>query len=173
LIAHVLREHVDARLPSAPLINDIKPVMQAQTLRFLLRRAIAGACLMAPMLHASAEDLPDVCSALKDIVTADSFATLAARAPLMPAGSPGQGACKGGAHIYDCRWKAHWGPDGVVADPLEELGADIAACFPDVRHDVNTATRQHFILRDAANKRPVRLTATIDGPSALRLIVVR
>jgi hypothetical protein len=128
---------------------------------------------MLPILHASAHDLPDVCTALKTIVATDSFATLAQGAPLMPAGSPGQGACRGGAHVYDCRWKAHWDADGVVTDPLEELGADIAACFPDVRHDINTSTRQHFILRDAANKRAIVMTATIDGPSALRLRIVR
>jgi hypothetical protein len=138
-----------------------------------LRRALAGAALMLPMLHASAEDLPDVCSALKAIVTADSFRSLAERAPLMPAGSPGQGTCRASSHVYDCRWKAHWGADGVVSDPLEELGADIAACFPDGRHDVNTATRQHFLLHDAASKRAVSLSASIDGPSALRLRVVR
>ncbi|SAL09637.1 hypothetical protein AWB66_00113 [Caballeronia telluris] len=74
--------------------------------------------------------------------------------------------------------EAHWGADGVVADPLQELGADIAACFPDVRHDVNTATRQRFVIRandesGARAARAVALTAAIDGPNALRLRVVR
>ncbi|WP_250455880.1 hypothetical protein [Caballeronia sp. ATUFL_M2_KS44] len=143
------------------------------SLHHSLRAALAGVALMLPMLHASAEDLPDVCSALKTIVATDSFATLGRSPALMPAGSPGQGMCRGSRHVYDCRWKVHWGADGVVADPLQELGADIAACFPDVRHDVNTAMRQHFIVRDEAGKQRVSMTATIDGPSELRLRVVR
>jgi hypothetical protein len=128
--------------------------------------------------HAFADDLPDVCSALKAIVAAKSFSTLDAAHPPMPAGAPGQGTCRASAHAYDCRWQAHWGADGVVADPLQELGADIAACFRDVRHDVNTATRQHFVIRandegGARAARTVALMATIDGPNALRLRVVR
>ena len=144
-----------------------------KSLHSSLHAVLAGFALMLPMLHASAEELPDVCSALKSIVAAESFATLGKNAALMPAGSPGQGTCRGSRHVYDCRWKAHWGADGVVADPLQELGADIAACFPDVRHDVNTATRQHFIVRDERAKHAVSLTASIDGPSSLRLRVVR
>jgi hypothetical protein len=150
--------------------------MQAQTHRYrknLYVRALVAAIALMPALHASAEDLPDWCGALKTIVATPSFDTLSKSAPLLPAGSPGQGTCRGSTHVYDCHWKAHWGPDGVVADPLEELGADIAACFPDVRHDVNTATRQHFNVRDAASKRAISLTATIEGPTALRLRVVR
>lgn len=138
-----------------------------------MRAALAGIALMLPVLHASAEDLPDVCAALKNIVAAESFTTLGKHAALMPAGSPEQGTCRGSRHVYDCRWKAHWAADGVVADPLQELGADIAACFPDVRHDVNTATRQHFVVRDDAARLTASLTASIDGPSSLRLRVVR
>lgn len=150
--------------------------MQAQhssplRLRFV-RRALVAVSLIAPMLSASAQDLPDVCSALKTIVSTPSFDALAKERAMLPAGSPGQGTCKGSAHIYDCRWRAHWGPDGVVGDPLQELGADIAACFPDVRHDVNTPTRQHFALRDVADRR-VTMTATIQAPNTLRLLIVR
>jgi hypothetical protein len=150
--------------------------MQARIRCFSLTSALIAASLtiVAPM-RASAEDLPDVCAALKQIVTAKSFSMLDAAHPLMPAGAPGQGSCRASARAYDCHWQAHWGADGVVADPLQELGADIAACFPDVRHDVNTATRQHFVIRaDEQNgARRVALTATIDGPNALRLRVVR
>jgi hypothetical protein len=151
--------------------------MQAQLSRPLrsrsVRRALAAIALLAPMLSASAEDLPDVCTALKTIVAAPSFDTLAKDPALLPAGSPGQGACKGSAHAYDCRWRAHWGPDGVLADPLQELGADIAACFPDMRHDVNTSTRQHFALRDATKQRATTMTATIEAPNTVRLRIVR
>ncbi|SAK80739.1 hypothetical protein AWB80_05099 [Caballeronia pedi] len=138
-----------------------------------LRRALVAVALFVPMLSASAEDLPDVCSALKTIVDAHAFDTLAKDRALLPAGSPGQGTCKSSAHTYDCRWRAHWGADGIVADPLQELGADIAACFPDVRHDVNTATRQHFALRDTTDKRVTTMTATIEAPNTLRLRIVR
>ena len=133
----------------------------------------AAVALFMPMLSASAEDLPDVCAALKTIVAAPSFDALAKERALMPAGSPGQGACRGSAHVYDCRWRAHWGADGVLADPLQELGADIAACFPDVRHDVNTSTRQHFALRDTASRRATTMTATIEAPNTVRLRIVR
>ncbi|BAO90984.1 hypothetical protein [Caballeronia cordobensis] len=151
--------------------------MQAQLSRHprsrSLRRALAGIALFLPMLCASADDLPDTCAALKTIVAAPSFDALArTRAPL-PAGSPGQGACRGSAHAYDCRWRAHWGPDGMLADPLQELGADIAACFPDVLHDVNTPTRQHFALRRAAGQRAITMTATTEAPNTVRLLVVR
>ncbi|WP_250490541.1 hypothetical protein [Caballeronia sp. INML2] len=151
--------------------------MQAQpTIRlrlFSVRRALVAVALFAPVLSASAEDLPDVCSALKTIVDAPSFDTLAKGRALMPPASPGQGACRGSAHVYDCRWRAHCGPDGVLADPLQELGADIAACFPDVRHDVNTSTRQHFALRDVNGKRVTTMTATIETPNTMRLRIVR
>lgn len=141
--------------------------------RHFVRRALVAVSLLAPMFCASAEDLPDVCSALKTIVDAPSFDTLAKARAAMPAESPGQGACRGSAHVYDCRWRAHWGPDGVVGDPLQELGADIAACFPDVRHDVNTSTRQHFALRDVTGKHVTTMTATIETPNTMRLRIVR
>lgn len=152
--------------------------MQAQhiatrSFTLALGRALAAAVLLAPMLPAAAEDLPDVCTALQTIVAAPSFGTLAQSRPLLPAGSPGQGACRGSAHAYDCRWRAHWGADGGVADPLQELGADIASCFPDVRHDINSATRQHFVLRTADTARVTTLTATIEGANTVRLRVVR
>ncbi|WP_321798180.1 hypothetical protein [Caballeronia sp. J97] len=138
-----------------------------------MRRALVAVALLVPMLSASAEEAPDVCSALKTIVDAPSFDTLAKRGALMPAGARDQGTCKVSAHAYDCRWRAHWGPDGVVADPLQELGADIAACFPDVRHDVNTSTRQHFALLDVADRRVTTMTATIEAPNTVRLRIVR
>jgi hypothetical protein len=148
--------------------------MQLKAHRKNLRKhVLIAAIALFPALPASAEDLPDWCSALKTIVATQSFVTLAKSAPLLPAGSPDQGTCRSSAHVYDCRWKAHWAADGVVADPLEELGADIAACFPDVRHDVNTATRQHFSVRDAASRHAIGMTATTDGPDALRLRIVR
>ncbi|SAK89876.1 hypothetical protein AWB79_06483 [Caballeronia hypogeia] len=147
--------------------------MQVQLRSSPLRAALVAALLLSPALSASAEDLPDVCSALKAIVAAPSFHALAKERAPLPAGSPGQGTCRGSAHSYDCRWRAHWGADGVVADPLQELGADIAACFPDVRHDVNTATRQHFALRSASDKRVTSMTATIEAPNTMRLRIVR
>ncbi|SAL53315.1 hypothetical protein AWB70_04438 [Caballeronia cordobensis] len=61
----------------------------------------------------------------------------------------------------------------MLADPLQELGADIAACFPEVLHDVNTPTRQHFALRRAAGQRAIAMTATTEAPNTVRLLVVR
>lgn len=133
----------------------------------------AFAAVTAPV-HAFAQDLPDVCPALRTIVATTNFTTLRDAPATMPAGSPGQGECRASRHVYDCRWKAHWEADGVVSDPLQELGADIASCFTDVVHDVNTATRQHFVIRtgDAGEPR-VSISANVDAPSALRLRVVR
>lgn len=79
--------------------------------------------------------------------------------------------CRANTHAYDCHWRAHWQADGVVNDPLEEFGADIAACFPNVVHDVNTPTRQHFIV--TTEDRRVNVTASVQGQNELRLRVTR
>ena len=79
--------------------------------------------------------------------------------------------CHAGSNAYDCHWRAHWQADGVVTDPLEELGADIAACFPNVVHDLNTPTRQHFIV--TSGERRISVTASVQGSSELHLRVAR
>lgn len=130
-------------------------------------------CASLAPTYVFAADLPDVCGALKHIIATPNFTTLRAQPAMLPPGAPGQGECRASQHSYDCHWKAHWEADGVVADPLQELGADIASCFPDVVHDVNTANRQHFVVRgDEAHGR-VSVSASVDGPSALRLRIVR
>jgi hypothetical protein len=51
------------------------------------------------------------------------------------------------------------------------MGADIAACLPNVIHDVNTPTRQHFIV--TTPERRVNVTASVVAPNELRLRVTR
>jgi hypothetical protein len=138
--------------------------------------APGAALLVASAAHAAAtpQAIPsnkpaDVCPALKQIVDAADFRQLQTQAA---AQLPGTAAdCRANAHAYDCHWRAHWQADGVVTDPLEEFGADIAACFPNVVHDLNTPTRQHFIVTTA--ERRVSVTASVQGQNELRLRVTR
>ena len=113
----------------------------------------------------------NVCPALTHIVLAPNFRQLhdepAAQLPDVASADD----CRASGHSYDCHWRAHWQADGVVTDPLEELGADIAACFPNVVHDLNTPTRQHFVV--TAGTRRVEVTASVQGPNELRLRVAR
>ncbi|MGF6774514.1 hypothetical protein P3T18_007029 [Paraburkholderia sp. GAS199] len=113
----------------------------------------------------------DVCPALKHIVDAPDFKQLHTQSAAQLPGVSAADDCRANAHSYDCHWRAHWQADGVVNDPLEEFGADIAACFPNVVHDVNTPTRQHFIVTSA--DRRVNVTASVQGQNELRLRVTR
>ncbi|SDI47677.1 hypothetical protein [Paraburkholderia phenazinium] len=113
----------------------------------------------------------DVCPALKHIVDAPDFKQLHNEPAAQLPGLASADDCRANSHSYDCHWRAHWQADGVVADPLEELGADIAACFPNVVHDLNTPTRQHFVV--TAGERRINVTASVQGPSELRLRVAR
>lgn len=116
---------------------------------------------------AMAGEIPDVCPALKQIVTAPKFTQL--REDHVALSDIDH--CRISTHVYDCRWSAHWPADGTVNDPLEELGADVAACFSDVIHDGNTPTLQHFFLGSPYGR--VSLTASVQGPRELRLLVTR
>jgi hypothetical protein len=113
----------------------------------------------------------DVCPALTHIVASTDFKQLHDEPEASLPGVDSADACRANATAYDCHWRAHWPADGVVSDPLEELGADIAACFPNVVHDLNTPTRQHFIVTDG--KRRVSVTASVQGTNELRLRVTR
>ncbi|WP_027212952.1 hypothetical protein [Burkholderia sp. WSM2232] len=140
-----------------------------------LALALGAALLIAGAAQAAQTTPPnepaDVCPALKHIVEASDFAQLrAAQAPQLP-GIQSTEDCRASAHTYDCHWRAHWQADGFVNDPLEEIGADIAACFPAVVHDVNTPTRQHFIVTAAGRR--VNVTASVQGQNELRLRVAR
>ena len=113
----------------------------------------------------------NVCPALTHIVTASDFRQLHDQPDARLPGVASADDCRASGHSYDCHWRAHWQADGVVTDPLEELGADIAACFPNVVHDLNTPTRQHFVV--SAGVRRIDVTASVQGSNELRLRVAR
>jgi hypothetical protein len=155
----------------------------ARTSRALLNACatpalVAGAAAL--LLSAGVEAAPrvpsagpaNVCPALTHIVDAASFTQLRDEPAALPPGVARADDCRASAHAYDCHWQAHWGPDGVVNDPLEELGADIAACFSNDVHDLNTPTRQHFVVT-TADARRVSVTASVVGTHELRLLVTR
>ncbi|MBB5486727.1 MULTISPECIES: hypothetical protein [unclassified Paraburkholderia] len=113
----------------------------------------------------------DICPALTHIVEASDFRQLPGEAAAQLPGVSRTDDCRAGPNAYDCHWRAHWQADGVINDPLEELGADIAACFPRVVHDVNTPVRQHFVVTTDAHR--VNVTASVQGQNELRLRVTR
>jgi hypothetical protein len=137
--------------------------------------ALGAALLLASATHTALAAQPnepaDVCPALKHIVSAPDFKQLHAQPAAQLPGVSATDDCRANTHAYDCHWRAHWQADGVVNDPLEEFGADIAACFPNVVHDVNTPTRQHFIV--TTDDRRVNVTASVQGQNELRLRVTR
>jgi hypothetical protein len=137
--------------------------------------AFGATLLLASAAHAAQATQPnepaDLCPALKHIVEAADFKQLRSESAAQLPGMSNAEDCRANAHAYDCHWRAHWQADGVINDPLEEVGADIAACFPNIVHDVNTPTRQHFIVTTA--ERRVSVTASVQGQNELRLRVTR
>ena len=135
----------------------------------------AAALLLSVGAHAAlsvqAAEPADVCPALRHIVAASDFKQLHDEPAAQLPGVASADECRANSIAYDCHWRAHWEADGVVTDPLEELGADIAACFPNVVHDLNTPTRQHFIV--TSGQRRITVTASVQGSSELRLRVAR
>lgn len=135
----------------------------------------AAALLLSASVQAAqmaqAAEPANVCPALQHIVAAPDFKQLHDEPAAQLPGVASADDCRANAHAYDCHWRAHWEADGVVSDPLEELGADIAACFPNVVHDLNTPTRQHFVVTNG--DRRINVTASVQGPHELRLRVVR
>jgi hypothetical protein len=135
----------------------------------------AAALLLSVGAHAAqmvqAAEPADVCPALKHIVSASNFKQLHDEPDAQLPGLASADDCHANSNAYDCHWRAHWQADGVVTDPLEELGADIAACFPNVVHDLNTPTRQHFIVTSGEHR--INVTASVQGSNELRLRVAR
>jgi hypothetical protein len=134
----------------------------------LLFATAANAAQLAPVKQA---EPADVCPALSHIVSSADFKKLRDEPAAKLPGVDPLDDCRGNSHSYDCHWRAHWEADGFVNDPLEEIGADIAACFPNVVHDINTPTRQHFIVKTA--DRRVSVTASVQGQNELRLRIAR
>ncbi|RFU44027.1 hypothetical protein [Paraburkholderia sp. DHOC27] len=134
-----------------------------------------AALLMAASAHAAqmaqSPEPANVCPALQHIVAASDFKQLRDEPAAQLPGVASADDCRANSHAYDCHWRAHWDADGVVNDPLEELGADIAACFPAVVHDLNTPTRQHFIV--TSGERRINVTASVQGTNELRLRIAR
>ena len=104
--------------------------------------ALGAALLLTSAAYAAQATQPtepaDVCPALKHIVDAPDFKQLPRNLP-RNCRHIGRGRLPRRQHAYDCHWRAHWQADGVVNDPLEEFGADIAACFP---NSCTTSTRR-------------------------------
>lgn len=151
--------------------------LRALTLRGVRAPLAAAALALSALAHAapaglgSAAEPAEICAPLLRIVAADDFTQLRSDAAARLPGIDAADDCRASAYGYDCRWRAHWQADGVVNDPLEELGADIAACFGNAVHDVNTPYRQHFVVVEG--KRRVAIAAGIAGASELRLRVTR
>lgn len=135
----------------------------------------AAALLLSVGAHAAqptqAAEPANVCPALTHIVASTNFKELHDEPAATLPGVDSAEDCRANSIAYDCHWRAHWQADGVVTDPLEELGADIAACFPNVVHDLNTPTRQHFVVTDGTRR--VSVTASVQGSNELRLRVTR
>jgi hypothetical protein len=145
-----------------------RPVLAASVAALLLSAGVQAAQIAAT---AQATEPADVCPALRHIVDAGDFRQLRDQPEAQLPGLASMDDCRANAHSYVCHWRAHWQADGVVNDPLEELGADLAACFGNAVHDVNTPTRQHFLLKE--NDHRVSVTASVLGPNELRLRIVR
>jgi hypothetical protein len=156
---------LDRRLPSLSRLSH----------RFAL--TATAALLLTTAAHAAQTvsvkqaEPADVCPALSHIVSSADFKKLRDEPAAKLPGVDPIDDCRANAGSYDCHWRAHWEADGFVNDPLEEIGADIAACFPNVVHDINTPTRQHFIVKTA--DRRVSVTASVQGQNELRLRIAR
>ncbi|SEJ74603.1 hypothetical protein [Paraburkholderia diazotrophica] len=134
----------------------------------LLFATAAHAAQMTPVTR---EEPVDICPALSHIVSSADFKKLDGERDAKLPGVDSIDDCRANAHSYDCHWRAHWEADGFVNDPLEEIGADMAACFPNAVHDINTPTRQHFIVKTA--DRRVSVTASVRSQNELRLRIAR
>ena len=152
---------VAQRLAQSHLSQLARAVLACTAAAFAFTTAHAG----------ESPEPPDICPALKTIVASSDFAQLRSEpAARLPGIDPAED-CRTSAHVLDCHWRAHWQADGFVNDPLEELGADVAACLPNVVHDVNTPSRQHFIVK--TDDRRVNVTASVLGQDELRLRITR
>jgi hypothetical protein len=133
----------------------------------------AAALLLSVGAHAAqmvqAAEPADVCPALRHIVSASNFKQLHDEPDAQLPGLASADDCRANSNAYDCHWRAHWQADGVVTDPLEELGADIAACFPNVVHDLGRAPHQRHGER-ARVQRIASARRTLSVP-ALRFIL--
>lgn len=122
-------------------------------------------------LSSFADDTPSPCAALKRIVSAapESFSTLGpndGRAVAKPYGT--DASCSSSHDAYECQWSSNPGA-GSVADALQAVAADIAACLPDAAHDQNTPGLQHFYIGPKGSR--TQISATTAGGTKLRIVV--
>ncbi|RKP57890.1 hypothetical protein D7S86_06365 [Pararobbsia silviterrae] len=130
-----------------------------------------GAWVLAAPLVSRADDTPNPCAALKRIVSAapQGFATLGpddGRAVAQPYGT--DASCTGSHDTYECQWSSNPGA-GSVADALQAVAADIAACLPQATHDQNTPGLQHFYI--GAKGARTEISATTAGDTRLKIVV--
>ncbi|WP_322016153.1 hypothetical protein [Paraburkholderia sp. J12] len=135
----------------------------------------ASFCLVAALSAESAahaDDTASPCAALKRIVAAapQHFAALGpddGRAVAQPYGDDAHCATTHGT--YQCEWNTRNANADSGGNPLEGVGADIAACLPDATHDLNSPGRQHFYLGTRASR--TEITAQTEGATRVRLSV--
>lgn len=131
---------------------------------------LAAALCLQPV--ARADDTASPCAALKRIVAAapQHFASLDpndGRAVAQPYSDDAH--CATTRDTYQCEWSTRNTDVDSGGNPLEGIGADIAACLPDATHDLNSPGRQHFYIGARGSR--TEITAQTDGPTRVRLSV--
>ncbi|MFP6561892.1 hypothetical protein WJ542_26825 [Paraburkholderia sp. B3] len=121
---------------------------------------------------AHADDSASPCAALKRIVAAapQHFASLDpndGRSVAQPYGDDAR--CSTTRGTYQCEWSTRNTGVDSGGNPLEGVGADIAACLPDATHDLNSPSRQHFYIGARGSR--TEITAQTEGPTRVRLSV--
>lgn len=146
--------------------------MNPTILKLAVRTSLGLAAALCAPLSAHADDAASPCAALKRIVAAapQHFASLSpddGRTVAQPYGDDAHCATTRGT--YQCEWSTRNGGAESGSDPLEGVGADIAACLPDATHDLNSPGRQHFYIGARGSR--TGITAQTDGPTRVRLSV--
>jgi hypothetical protein len=142
----------------------------------ILKITVGTSLCLATSLYlqpdARADDTASPCAALKRIVAAapQHFAALDpndGRAVAQPYSDDAHCATTHGT--YQCEWSTRSADVDSGGNPLEGVGADIAACLPDATHDLNSPGRQHFYIGARGSR--TEITAQTEGPTRVRLSV--
>jgi hypothetical protein len=160
----------ESHLPEALPMQ--RRAMHSMILKTSVGTAFCVAVALGGPLAAQADDAASPCAALKRIVAAapQHFAALDpndGRAVAQPYGDDARCTTLHGA--LQCEWSARSTDTNGGSDPIEGVGADIAACLPDATHDLNSPGRQHFYIGTRGSR--TEITAQMDGPSRVRLSV--
>ncbi len=148
--------------------------MHPMILKISVGASLCLAAVLCAESAAHADDTASPCAALKRIVAAapQHFAALApndGRAVAQPYGDDAH--CTTTRDTYQCEWSTRNADADSGGNPLEGVGADIAACLPDATHDLNSPGRQHFYLGARGSR--TEITAQTEGSSRVRLSVSR